>query len=185
MDPYLNIFDEPVRFNRRHRRAGYSTTAVVVTLALVVVVLLVWWQANTPDGNVRVGENDDPSLLLDQQGRNDLRNANENVNNNDNLSDAEVMEARLRTRTELNAIEARLEADQDYEAALQSIEELESDLEATYVQTAGATRESWNGVKAEFDELQERLREGSADSLALLADLIRGFEDDVRVNDEE
>jgi hypothetical protein len=183
MDPYLNIFDEPVRFNRRHRRAGYSTTAVVVTLALLVVVLLVWWQVSAPTNNLMVG--DDPAVLLDGEMRNDLRNNNGNVNNTRELSQAELATVRLRTRAELNAIEARLEAEQDYGAALQSLEELESDLEDTYAQTTGAARENWEEIKFEFDELQDRLREGSADSLALLGDLIRSFEADVRVDEEE
>lgn len=184
---YLNIFDEPVLLKRKRRNAGYSVTVVVVAVALAVIVMLFWYQTTGPVNTAIV--RDDADLLLDQESRDLQRQTATNaVFTNSNVSPMSATEeatVRTYTQAELSGIRSRLEAQQDYEAALLEVEQLEVNLESAYAGAAGASQEAWNELRSSLGELEDSLREGSADSLGLLASLLQSFEAEVRVDEEE
>lgn len=185
MDPnYLSMFDDPINFKRKQRSAGYSVAATVVVVALVGIVLLIVWQLTVPGNPAMVG--DEATMLVDQQAQNNIVQQNATNTDRDNtMSATEAETVRTYTRTELAGIQERLEAEEDYEAAVQELEDLEADLESAYADTTGAMRENWDELRTQFDELKDSLRTRSADSLAMLASLLESFEAEVRVDEEE
>jgi len=182
---YVDIFDEPVHYRKRRRSAGNSVAVAVVIVALAVILLLVVWQMSVATNTVTVG--DDATLLLDQEDRVAMRETTPNTNTNANatMTDAEVAAVRAYTRAELAGIRTRLAATDDYQTALMEVEQLEVDLASAYAETAGATRESWNQLRADFNELANRLREENAESLDLLENLLLSLETEVWVEDSQ
>ncbi len=180
MDPYLNLFDEPMK-HRTTRIAGNSTTIAVVVVALVVILIAAWAFSNrTVDTDLTPGDVDPDTVLGDD----------DNVINNATTSgarmatEAEIAAARAAARTELLAIQARLEADQNYEAAVAEVEEVEADLERTYANATGEVKQEWEETKREFDDLEQGLRNGSATTLEVLAGLLLMFSNEVRTDEE-
>lgn len=184
MDPnYLSMFDDPINFRRKQRSAGYSVAATVVVVALVGIVLLIIWQLSVPGNPAMV--DDESAMLLDQQAQNTNQLGATTTDRDNTMSATEAETIRTYTRTELTGIQERLEAEEDYDAALQELEDLEADLESAYADTTGAMRENWDELRTQFDELEDSLRTSSADSLAMLASLLESFEAEVRVDEEE
>lgn len=182
MDPYLNIFDEPAH-RRMRGNAGNSTTIAVGVVALVIV-LIAWWAFSNRTVNDDLSPGDvDPDTVLGDDVDDAINNATSTTNRA--ATDAEIAAARLKARTDLVAIQSRLEADQNYDEAIAAVDKLEADLERTYANTSGEVKAEWEETKAEFDRFEQGLRNGSADVMNVLAGLILMLEGEVRTDEEE
>ncbi|HEY0964226.1 MAG TPA: hypothetical protein VGE31_00310 [Candidatus Paceibacterota bacterium] len=179
MDPYLN--NEPTR----NRNKAGNSNAIVIGVVALVIVLIAWWAfSNRAADDLTPGDVDQDTILGDpEEDGNDLIN-NATTSASRAATQAEIAAARAEARTELLAIQARLEAEENYDEAVAEVEAVEADLERTYANATGEVKQEWEETKAEFDKLEQNIRNGSATTLDVLAGLLLMFSSEVRTDEE-
>ncbi|MEK7639087.1 MAG: hypothetical protein AAB388_02930 [Patescibacteria group bacterium] len=183
MDPFFNMFDEPVVLPPR-KKAGFSTAITIALIALVIIVAG-WWLVDTYDkdrtNNIDAGDVD-PYTVVPEGIEDEI----DNNGQSDTISVEEaIAAARLEARNDLIAAEARLQSSQNYQEVLLTVEGLEADLERAYGKATGTARADFDALQLELDELENDLRASSAGSLTKLAALIARLGEEVRVDEGE
>ncbi|HMA78181.1 MAG TPA: hypothetical protein VKP88_03485 [Candidatus Paceibacterota bacterium] len=90
---------------------------------------------------------------------------------------------RAEARAELLAIQAELEAEANYAAAVAQVRDVRTDLRAAYENAEVAAQVEWRELDTELEQLEQALRANSADTLELLGGLILMLETDVRTDE--
>lgn len=98
--------------------------------------------------------------------------------------ETEQAAARAEARTELLAVRARVEADENYAEAVSEVNQIENRLAAAYEDAGEDARQEWAEMQEEFDQLEAGLRSGTANALELFAGLTLLLENEIRVDEE-
>ena len=98
--------------------------------------------------------------------------------------ETEQAAARAEARTELLAVRARVEADENYAEAVSEVNQIEDRLAAAYEDAGEDARQEWAEMQQEFDQLEAGLRSGTANVLELFAGLTLLLENEIRVDEE-
>jgi len=97
---------------------------------------------------------------------------------------AQEFQARTEARADLIALQAKLQVEENYDAAATEVQSIRADLSAAYENASIEVKETWNNLDVELAQLEETIRTNSADALEVLAGFILKFEADVRVDAE-
>lgn len=101
------------------------------------------------------------------------------------MTEAERIAARSEARAELLALEARVEADEGYDALADEVSEIRSNLAEAYEDAEGAAAAEFRGIDEDFARLETSLRTGTADVLEVFADLMLRLEGEVRTDEDD
>ncbi len=188
MNRFVHIFDEVRRRNINKNAA--NSTVIVVVIAALVIGLLGWWAVGnrTQTANSLVPGDVDPDTVLGNNNQvmpvppNAVTPTSTASSTRSGATSTLSLPASVRAqaRTDLVAIQTRLEAQRNYEEAASATNALESRLEKMYASSTGEARAEWIALTTQFDRLEQGLRQQSADSLSALSGLILFFENSVR-----
>ncbi len=90
----------------------------------------------------------------------------------------------LEARTRLLALRADIIAERAYDEAAEEVAEVRADLEAAYADASAEVREEWREMDAELEQLENDLREGSADAVGSLERSLDALERDIRTDED-
>jgi len=159
------------------------------TLWLVAIVsilaLVIGWAAFNRSGDDLTTEIQQESNEL---GAETSENYNEAATEIESGADSMAMSAKdLQARTEVKAelliIEARLSAEEGYEAAADEVKDIRTNFMASYENVEEEAKQNWQQLDLQLNQLEESLRTNSANALETLSEFIANLEADVRVDD--
>ncbi len=156
-----------------------------VGIISIVALVLAWMAYNRAGENLstQVEQVGDELAMEAEQATNQLGSAVEQ-NTDQVVSSTEAALARAEARAELLALEAELEVEANYQAAVAQVEQVRLDLRNTYQNAEGEVRAQWQEVDQELSDLESSLRTESADALEVLGGLILMLEADVRTDEQ-
>jgi len=99
-----------------------------------------------------------------------------------NRTDAAL--ARAEARADLIALRAELAAEQNYAEAVAEVQMVRTNLRNAYQNAEVTVQAEWRELDRELEQLEQSLRENSADSLETLSGLILLLEQDVRTDEQ-
>jgi hypothetical protein len=169
--------------NTDNTQTKQNGTLWLVAIVSILALILGWAAFN------RSGDNLTTEI---QQGANELsaettENYNQAAAEIESAADSVVMsvndiQARAEVRAELLAIEARIAAEEGYEAAADEVKNIRTNFMAAYENVEDEAKQNWQQLDLELNQLEESLRTNSANALETLADFIASLGADVRVD---
>ena len=162
-----------------------STLVTIIGIISVLALILAWTAFNRTGQDlenmvaqeVEEAYNTTEAAVVD--GAQAIENETEEL-----VNDAELFAARVEARTELLAIQARIEAGEEIDDIQTDLNAVEADLERAYTNAEREAAAEWNDVQAGFQDIENGLRSGTANTLEFVGGTILLLEDEVRYDDE-
>lgn len=153
--------------SQNHRTVGAlerGNAALVVVAVIAVIALLLAWAAFNRSG---------------QDVTTEISQGVDTV-----AEETALFLARAEARADLLALRARLTTQEGYEAAQEELTEIRAELRVAYENAGEAFAQEWQDIQQDFAALEIMIREGSADVLDAIADLVERLERDVRTDEQ-
>jgi len=166
-------------------QSGTQAMIWVVGIISIAALALAWVAYNRSGENLTTNlqQEADELALETEQAANEFGSAVAATTNNALNSIDETL-ARTEARAEILATQAELEAEENYESALASVQSVRADLRQTYNQAEGQAVARFEELDRELDQLEQSIRSESADALEVMAGLVLMLEADVRTDEE-
>lgn len=150
-------------YEQKNMNSAVSWIALIVSVAALVLGWAAYNRAGEDLEDQAAQAVDKVEAEVDEFGRN-----------------AAQVAARAEARTKLAAIEAKVAVDQSYAASAAEIDALQADVARAYEGAEGEAKEEAAELDREFATLSQQMRNGTADSLTGLANLLNRLSADAR-----
>jgi len=166
-------------------KSSNSGLIVVVGIIGIIALIVAWLAFNRSGENLTSEVANEAAELVEETEDNFNQLGNEiDMAATNFTTNAELALAEAEARIDLLAMQAELEAEENYEEAVAQVQSVRSNLADTYQNAEAAAVENWQDLDRELETLEQSLRSESADALEVLGGLVLMLEADVRTEDQ-